>query len=65
MGQSMTERWVDRVPVAPGGVYGAWFNTIAAAALTVVGTVATFTSVEQPAGRLPPVPEFPLSFGNE
>jgi cyanate permease len=48
----MTERWVDRVPDAPGGVYGAWINVIMCGAIGVGGAVSIFTSVAQPAGTL-------------
>ncbi|MBF4582305.1 hypothetical protein ITJ54_06430 [Curtobacterium sp. VKM Ac-2865] len=42
----MAERWMDRVPDAPGGIVGAWFNVVFCGALVIGLPVIAFTSNE-------------------
>lgn len=49
---SMSERWVDKVPDPPGGVYGAWFNVLVCAGIGIAGAVSVFTTAAQPGATL-------------
>lgn len=48
----VTDRWIDRVPDAPGGVPGAWFNALLGGGLVVGSPTIAFTTGEPPASVL-------------
>ncbi|WIB33271.1 MULTISPECIES: hypothetical protein [unclassified Curtobacterium] len=48
----MTDRWIDRLPDAPGGLSGAWFNAVLGDGLVVGSPTIAFTTGEPPASVL-------------
>ena len=49
---AVTDRWIDKVPDAPGGMFGAWFNALLGGALVVSAPTIAFTTGEPPASVL-------------
>ncbi|PYY55870.1 MULTISPECIES: hypothetical protein [unclassified Curtobacterium] len=47
----MTDRWIDGVPDAPAGIFGAWFNALLGALVVGAPTIA-FNTGEAPASVL-------------
>ncbi|MDT0235414.1 hypothetical protein [Curtobacterium sp. BRB10] len=48
----MTDRWIDRVPDAPGGIFGAWFNALFGGVLVAGAPTIALTTGEAPASVL-------------
>lgn len=44
----MNDRWIDRVPDAPGGLISAWVNALVCGFFVIAAPIGVFTSTEAP-----------------